>query len=613
MCSIGVMFGSPEEEILRRINKIQSHRGPDGSKIWLDENCGFAHNRLAIVDLPGSTQPIFSDNGSVLIHNGEIYNFNELKKNNRMYNWKTKGDSESILSLHSEYAKNSKRIIPKDVFQSSEILVSKGFNSDGNPAQMHNEWIQKLDGVWGFALWDSKRNELILSRDPMGVKPLMRTIVGNSLLVASELKAFSAHPEYLPKFDFNALNIRLAYEYTLDRTTLIEGVTQVGAGVIETWSLDESGIPVLTGISRYSKTINQLSKNWNEHEKITDVLKSFKSSLVDRLMSDVPVGVVLSGGLDSSLVAALAREAASDAGKPVPECWTVADSEDNPDWIAAELVAKKFDLKHHQHILESNSFEKNLPKLVWHGEDLDVTVLFFQPLFHKMSQHVKVGLCGQGADELHAGYPRYRNLKKHIKLISSRLDVIDYNIDKEKIGLHSSWDDNNFVPSDNFSNLKKTLDFEMQRGQLSNFQLRLVDRHSMAHGLEVRVPFLGKSHWNESQKIPINWRIPLNTKDGDEKLALRRAAELTGLPKSIVKRPKLPAGKATSPSLYNDFLLDFESYLDPLKERYKNQKSLLNNQPELVLGLGLFESLIIEQDHNGAYNKSIDQLLNNIL
>ena len=88
---------------------------------------------------------------------------------------------------------------------------------------------------------------------------------------------------------------------------------------------------------------------------------------------------------------------------------------------------------------------------------------------------------------------------------------------------------------------------------------------------------------------------------------------MTGLPKSIIKRPKLPAGKATSPSLYNDFLHDFDSYLEPLNERYKNQKNLLANQPELVLGLGLFEALIIEQDHKGAYNKSIDQLLSKIL
>ena len=171
-------------------------------------------------------------------------------------------------------------------------------------------------------------------------------------------------------------------------------------------------------------------------------------------------------------------------------------------------------------ILPQKSFENDLSKLVWHGEDLDVTVLFFQPLFNKMSKHVKVGLCGQGADELHAGYPRYRNLKTHSDLIKNRLEMIDYRINKTEVGLHTSWNSQLFSPENQFSSLKSTLDFEMQRGQLTNFQLRLVDRHSMAHALEVRVPFLGSSHWNESRQIPFDWRLSNNASHGDEKLAL---------------------------------------------------------------------------------------------
>ncbi len=612
MCSIGVMLGSPEVDVLNRINKIQSHRGPDGSNIWYDDKCGFAHNRLAIVDLPGSNQPIISDEGVVLIHNGEIYNHEEIKQN-VLYSWKTKGDSESIIALHSKYSKKTKFEIIKETTIKSGILVSKGFEAKDNPATDHIEWIKKLDGIWGFALWDSRCNQLIICRDPMGVKPLMRTVVGNSLLVASELKAFSAHPEYISKFDYNALNLRLAYEYPLDRTTLVEDVYQVGAGVIETWSLDHLNRPVLTGICKYSNVSNKINKNWNEETNIQKLLDSFKSSLVDRLMSDVPVGIVLSGGLDSSLVAALAHDAAEKAQKTVPECWTVADSEDNPDWIAAELVANQFDLKHHQHILDDNSFERILPKLVWHGEDLDVTVLFFQPLFEKMSKHVKVGLCGQGADELHAGYPRYRNLVQHREILNHRLNNINFQLEKGKIGLYSSWNDDDLNPDEIFKSLKSTLDFEMQRGQLTNFQLRLVDRHSMAHGLEVRVPFLGKKHWNESRQIPFDWRLSSNAKHGDEKLALRHAAKLTGLPNSITERAKLPAGRATSPTLFDKFISEYDSYLDPLKERYVGQSKLLTKQPELLLGLGLFESLIIGQDELSAKNKTVDDILTNLI
>ena len=613
MCSIGVMLGSPDEKILKQINQLQSHRGPDGSNIWLDEKCGVAHNRLAIVDVSGSSQPIISDDGVVLVHNGEIYNHDQIKNDTRMYSWKTKGDSESILALYRKHSKKISFDKIKDPKLISGILIARGFNSRNNPATRHKEWVQKLNGIWGFAIWDSKVNELILCRDPMGVKPLIRTMVGDSLLVSSELKAFSAHPNYVPKFDYNALNLRLAYEYPLDRTTLIEGVNQVGAGVIETWSVDELGRPVLTGISKFSKNYNELSNKWIPENKIPDLLDSFKSSLVDRLMSDVPLGIVLSGGLDSSLVAALARDAAKNAEKPVPECWTVADSEDNSDWIAAELVAKTFDLKHHQYILEEKSFEKDLSKLVWHGEDLDVTVLFFQPLFERMSKQVKVGLCGQGADELHAGYPRYRNLKKHSELVKNRLELINYKINKDDVGLHSSWDSEKFIPENHYSSLKSTLDFEMGRGQLTNFQLRLVDRHSMAHALEVRVPFLGKSHWDESRQIPFDWRLSNNASHGDEKLALRHAARLTGLPTSITDRPKLPAGKATTPSLFENFISDFKPYIDVLLERYQGQRKLLSTQPELALGLGLFEALFIENHESNLSNKTVDEILSRLV
>ena len=157
MCSIGVMLGSPDVGVLKKINELQAHRGPDGSNIWYDGKCGVAHNRLAIVDVEGSIQPIISDEGAVLVHNGEVYNQTQIKKENKSYNWKTKGDSESILALYSKYSKKSFEQL-NEVKTSSGILVSKGFNSENNPATSHNEWVSKLDGIWGFAIWDSKCN-----------------------------------------------------------------------------------------------------------------------------------------------------------------------------------------------------------------------------------------------------------------------------------------------------------------------------------------------------------------------------------------------------------------------------------------------------------------------
>ena len=232
------------------------------------------------------------------------------------------------------------------------------------------KWISKLDGMFAFALWSNQ--QLILARDPVGIKPLMRTIVGDTLLFSSEAKALRAHEGYVPKIDNLAMKARIAWEYPLDATTLFAGVHQVRPGTVEVWELVD-GKPVMTSQSRFEVQKVEPTQSWSDAESL---LESFVVSVQDRLMADVPVGIVLSGGLDSSLVCAVAREAAQRAQQPVPACWTVAESEDNPDWQAAELVSSSLDLQHHQHILEEDSFNSRLPDLAWHGEDLDLTVLF---------------------------------------------------------------------------------------------------------------------------------------------------------------------------------------------------------------------------------------------
>lgn len=550
MCGIGGMLGQPDQTVLSRMIKLMHHRGPDGNGVFNDDNCGLAHTRLAILDIVGSPQPLHGP-GKVAVVNGELYNHLDLKDN--MYNYTTQGDSEVVLSLHD----------------------GKGSASD------HAKWISKLDGMFAFAIWSN--GQLILARDAMGIKPLMRTIVGNSLLFASEAKALRAHEEYIPVIDNLAMKARIAWEYPLDGTTLFQDVHQVRPGTVEVWELVD-GKPMMTSVSRFEIQNVEPALNWNDPKGL---LESFTLSVSDRLMADVPVGIVLSGGLDSSLVCAVAREAAQIAEQPVPACWTVAESEDNPDWLAAENVASSLDLKHHQHILEADTFHSKLPDLAWHGEDLDVTVLFFQPLFEKMSQSVTVGLCGQGADELHAGYPRYRDLPKHSQIISERLSELDCDLDNLQ---GECWWSNSHSPDLHTKSLTDFLQFELDHGQLSNFQLRLVDRHSMAHGLEVRVPFLGSRHRKASNKLPMDWRLP---DSGEEKAALRAAAQLTSLPKEIVSRPKLPAGRATSPKMIDSLLEELSPYVEKIANRHLGLERALIKQPEIAIGMGLFEAMHI--------------------
>lgn len=593
MCGIAGVLGHPDVAVLQRMNRLQQHRGPDENDVWLGEHIGFAHARLSIVDLHSSQQPMTGAEGTVVILNGEIYNHQALRANHSAYPFQTAGDTEAVLAVHHAARRN---------------------NSHGMSAKDHATWLSTLDGMYALALWHPPSQELILARDPMGIKPLSRTVVGDSMMFASENKAFRADERYVPELDEVAMAARLVWEYPLDGTTLLKGVHQVQPGTVERWSLNQLNQPVLLEVANIERQILNPEKNWNPSTGAADLLESFVSGVQQRLMADVPVGIVLSGGLDSSLVAAVAHEAAERAGQPVPECWTVAESEDNPDWKAAEVVASHHDLVHHQHLLEASSFERRLPKLAWHGEDADVTVMFFHPLFEHMANHVKVGLCGQGADELHAGYPRYGALADHGRILKQRMDALPDHLNAALLNGSLSREDGWYAqvhdPESTTSDLQTMLNFELEHGQLSNFQLRLVDRHSMAHSLEVRVPFLGSDHRAASYALPEDWKRGAGR---EEKAALRQAADLTRLPKEIVRRPKLPAGRATSPSMLEQFLNERRSQTEELLEHYAQWAPVLKGQEELALGLGLFESLHLREDGHLRTTRSIDDLIAEVI
>ena len=574
MCGIAGLLGNGSLEDAISMASAIGHRGPDGSGDFqasveqTDGSVAFSHARLSIIDLDGSQQPIHSDHGCVLMVNGEIYNHKKIKSEIQDYPFRTAGDSETILALHRAHSWNR---TPGD-----------------NPAQRHVKWVSKLDGMWGFSLWDPSANELILCRDPFGIKPLVRTQLSDgTLLFGSEVKTFRGHPEFSAKPDVSALAVRLAYEYPLDQTTLFLGVTSVGIGTIETWSIVE-GKATLTGVARYWKPHVNPSDNWNPSNSASRLLQSLSDSIQDRLMADVPVGIVLSGGLDSSLMAALAHDAADSVGKPTPECWTVADSEDNVDLEASIMVTENQDLGHHVHIMDENTMWKELPNFVWNGEDLDITVMFWQSVFQQMKGNVTVALCGQGADELHAGYSRYRNLPAHSNLVNSRMDLSGkIDISEDDRGLGKPWSSESIIPEDNFANLSQTLEFEQTRGQMSNFQLRLGDRHSMAQAIEARVPFLGMSHAKLANQLPLSWRLS----NDDEKMALRAAADLTSLPKEIIRRPKLPAGTATSPTLVSEIINSLSNRAEDWASEYGVLSKQLLAQPDMAIGMRIFHAM----------------------
>ena len=586
MCGIAGLFGpnGDDSQTAYKMAKLLNHRGPDGIRSWSDScnngGVGFGHTRLSIVDIVGSNQPLHSDSSCVLIVNGEIYNHQEIRNAQRDFSFRTKGDGEAILAAYDAR---------EDDFS----------------------WVQRLNGIWAFALWDPKSERLLLCRDRLGVKPLIRSVTDEgTLLFGSEVKSLRGHPEHTPALDLDALVARIAFEYPLDETTLFEDVHSVRPGTIESWKLSASGAQ-LESVHYWVKG-GQIttSGDWTPSKNASTLLESLTSSVADRLMSDVPLGIVLSGGLDSAMVAALAHEASERTGYPLPACWTVAESEDNPDWVAAEEVCSALELEHHQHLLGENAFSTSLPDLAWHGEDLDVTVLFFQPLFAKMAESVTVGLCGQGADELHAGYPRYRNLTAHSDLIRRRLESCQHPFSNTLLNgpINQPGWRGEHNPAVAFSDLESTLDYELEHGQLSNFQLRLVDRHSMAHGLEVRVPFLGVDHLEASSGLPLDWKLSTNV----EKVALREAANLTRLPKHIVNRPKLPAGRATSPTMIDNLLNDLQGHAIEYANDIPSISGMFSQQPEISLGLRLFRSMHITDGGVNRYGKDLMTLLEDV-
>ena len=601
MCGIAGILGNGNLSDAESMVSAIIHRGPNGSGFFKEDvkqgvgTITFGHSRLSIIDLLNSNQPIESDHGCTLLFNGEIYNYISLREKLTDYPFRTNGDGESILALHKKYISDfSKR------------------NTEGthNPALKHVEWVRKLDGMWGFAIWDNRANELILCRDTMGVKPIVRTILNDgTLLFASEVKAFHTHPDFSAMPDINALSVRLAYEYPLDQTTLFSNVTSVGIGTIETWSLDENGRAYLTGVVNYDKPRVKPDKSWNPATQAKVLLESLRNSIEDRLMADVPVGVVLSGGLDSGLIASIANDVAISKSIDRPSAWTVADSEENVDLKAACLVAKHHDLDHKVSIQDEDTMWKGLSKFSWHGEDLDITVIFWQSVFEMMNGHTNVALCGQGADELHAGYSRYRNLNAHSRVIRERLELAEeITISSNDRGLGKAWSEESIYPEHNLKDIPSALEFEQTRGQLSNFQLRLGDRHSMSYGIEARVPFLSSNHRSISNRLPISYRISSH----DEKMALRTAAELTRLPMEIVRRPKLPAGTATSPKLVSDIINELTPHVSQWIDDYGVLAKQLRKQPDMAIGLRLFHAVHFTDTSNNLRSGDLLSLLEDV-
>jgi asparagine synthase (glutamine-hydrolysing) len=359
-----------------------AHRGPDGSGVWTRGHAGLGHRRLAIIDLSeAGAQPMSTSDGQIwLTFNGEIYNFLELRSEleARGHRFQSHTDSEVILYAYREYGV---------------------------------ECISRLRGMFAFAIWDEPRRRLLVARDRLGKKPLFYTTDSDGLAFASEPKAFLADPSFVPAPNAQALSAYLTYQYVPAPMSAFAGVHKLPPAH---YLVVEDG---RVTVQRYWKLSYATKRNLTEGEAVEELRSRLREAVRIRLVSDVPLGAFLSGGIDSGAIVALM----SELGAAPVRTFSIGFKEKEYDELEyARLVAKRYETRHEEFVVRPNALEI-LPRLVWHYNEpfADSSAIPTFLLSELTRRYVTVALNGDAGDENFAGYERYR-----ANVLAGRFDEI---------------------------------------------------------------------------------------------------------------------------------------------------------------------------------------------
>jgi asparagine synthase (glutamine-hydrolysing) len=360
-----------DEELLRAMCDRMHHRGPDSEGYLVDDGVALGMRRLAIIDLLTGDQPTFNSDRSVaVVLNGEIYNYREVRADleKRGHRFRTESDTEVLPHLYNEYGRGM---------------------------------VQHLNGMFAFALWDEKRRRLFIARDRFGEKPLYWGIFDRTLLFASEPKVLLAHPSVKPDLNLNALRQYLSFDYVPAPLSIYQGISKLPAA--HTLTLEHGEVKV----ERYWRLSYQTKQPVPSVDEAADQLRDLLADAVKmRLVSDVPLGILLSGGIDSSVVAALAVRASTETVKTFSIGFAEASFDESQ---YARAVAKFLGTDHHEERF-SASLAANLVSDIgaWMDEPIsDPSVVPTYLLSRFTRKHVTVALGGDGGDEIFAGYPMY--------------------------------------------------------------------------------------------------------------------------------------------------------------------------------------------------------------
>ena len=377
MCGIcGILNLRPEvpadRPLLERMNSLLIHRGPDDEGYYVAGPVGLAQRRLAIIDLEGGHQPLSNEDGTIWITcNGEVYNFRELTAElaGRGHRFGTRSDTEAILHAYEEYGLGA---------------------------------LPRLNGMFAFALWDGRNRRLLLARDPFGIKPLYLWQDAAHLAFASEIKAFLADPAFPRQVDPVALDAYLTFLFVPSPATIFEGVQKVAPGHC---LVVEGGQVRTVAFARQAPAMQPVT---SEADAVAALEEQIQAAVRRQMVSDVPVGALLSGGVDSATVVAIMRQCTQ---QPV-RTFTVgfAGGFARNELATARRSAEILGTDHHEVVIGMRECLEAFPATVWHLDEPIATTsaLAMYWVSRLAAQSVKVVLTGQGADEPWASYRRYR-------------------------------------------------------------------------------------------------------------------------------------------------------------------------------------------------------------
>jgi asparagine synthase (glutamine-hydrolysing) len=521
------------------------HRGPDDEGYYIDGPLGFGFRRLSIIDLGGGHQPMSDREESVwVIFNGEIYNFQELRNELEAHG--------HVFRTHSD----------------TEVIVH-GYKQWGD------EVLNRLNGMFGLAIWDVRQRRLVLARDPFGIKLLYYRIAGDHLYFGSEMRAVRAAMPHRAEIDPSALNLFLRYRYTPSPFTILKGVRKLAPGTKLTV---HNGALQVSRWYRFRPTPFAPPKS--PAEATEELLSIYQRAIRRQLISDVPVGLLLSGGIDSGLLLALMNQNGS-SWRTYTVGYGAAFADD--ELTDAAETARILGSNHTSLIITKPLFEEALPKIVASLEEpiasSSIVPMYF--VCERARQDLKVALVGQGPDELFGGYrrhlgvrygamwarspkwmrapiasaiaalPRHETLKRGVYslAIPDRMRRYQYVLSLLPGGqvdglfqdgvlgpnagntILESWADmtNLMSCTDELGGLQ----FLEVRSSLPDELLMYADKLSMAHSLELRVPFVDKEIVEYVERLPANFKV----RSGSQKWLHRQVCK-SYLPKSILKRPK---------------------------------------------------------------------------